>query len=236
VLTYHDVTDDPTNPTDQVSPTMLRSQLAFLGTRGVRFVSLGELTDRVLAHEDVDGLVAVTFDDALVGVYRHGVDVLAGLGIPATVFVVSRRLGTESPAWYPGSDRTMTEQELRAVADAGIGLGSHTRTHPELPALEPRELADELAGSRADLESWSGAPVDLLAYPSGHFDAAVCAATRAAGYRAAFTFRPGRVSPGLDAFRLPRLPMGSTWSRSHLAYALGRPASSYPPHQLDEVR
>ena len=48
-------------------------------------------------------------------------------------------------------------------------------------------------------------PVNWFCYPSGHYDAAVLAAVRAAGYRGSTTVIPGWASPGEDPYRLPRL-------------------------------
>jgi hypothetical protein len=70
VLTYHDVTDDPENTTEQVSPIVLRTQLAAAMRWGVQFVPLPELSERFLRGDSVDRLGAITFDDALVGVHR----------------------------------------------------------------------------------------------------------------------------------------------------------------------
>lgn len=235
VLTYHDVTDDPANPTEQVSPQALRTQLSTAVRLGIRFVPLPELMDRVLRGETVDGLGAVTFDDALVGVHRHAVEILHDLDLPATVFVVSDRIGVAAPDWYPGSDRVMTADELREVADAGLDIESHTRTHADLPAIEGSELDRELAGARSALGELLGRDVEYLAYPFGHYDAHVCAAVRDSGYRAAFTFRNGRLTPGLDPYRLPRLPMWTDGSTLRLAYNLARPPGSFPETQLASV-
>ena len=235
VLTYHDVTDDPTNPTEQVSPAALRAQLSTAVRLGVRFVSLPTLADLLLQGEPVDRLGAITFDDALVGVHRHALEVLRDLDVPATVFVVSDRLGTEEPAWYPGSDRVMTVDELREVAAAGVDVQSHTRTHADLPSVRGAALDEELAGSRAGLSDLLGRDVEYLAYPFGHYDSDVRAAVRRAGYRAAFTFRNGRITPGLDPYRLPRLPMWTDARRFRLAYNLARPTWSFPENQVDSV-
>jgi peptidoglycan/xylan/chitin deacetylase (PgdA/CDA1 family) len=235
VLTYHDVTDDPSNPTEQVTPAALRAQLRAALNWGVRFVPLPDLCERVLRGEPVDGLAAITFDDALVGVYRSAVAVLSDLDLPATVFVVSDRLGTEAPIWYPGSDRVMAVEELREVAAAGLDVQSHTRTHPDLPSLTGADLDRELAGSRAALRDLLGRDIEYLAYPFGHFDDHVRRAAREAGYRAAFTFRNGRVAPGLDPYRLPRVPMWTDARRFRLAYNLARPTWSFPENQVDSV-
>jgi peptidoglycan/xylan/chitin deacetylase (PgdA/CDA1 family) len=235
VLTYHDVTDDPTNPTEQVTPAALRAQLKAALHWGVQFVPLPDLCERSRRGEPVDGLGAITFDDALVGVYRSAVGILAELDLAATVFVVSDRLGTEEPAWYPGSDRVMTVDELREVAAAGVDVQSHTRTHADLPSITDAALEQELAGSRAALGDLLGREVGYLAYPFGHYDARVRAAAREAGYRAAFTFRNGRVVPGLDPYLLPRVPMRTDAGRFRLAYSLARPTWSFPENQVDSV-
>jgi peptidoglycan/xylan/chitin deacetylase (PgdA/CDA1 family) len=235
VLTYHDVTDGSRNTAESVSAAALRTQLAEAARLGMRFVPLPELGERLLAGDSVDGLGAITFDDALIGVHRNAVGVLSDLGLSATVFVVSDRLGVSAPAWYPGSERVMTVDELREVARAGIDVQSHTCTHADLPMLAGPALDRELGDSRAALSDLLGSDVDYLAYPFGHYDARVCAAARRAGYRAAFTFRNGRITPGLDAYRLPRLPMWADARRLRLAYSLARPPWSFPEHQLGAV-
>jgi peptidoglycan/xylan/chitin deacetylase (PgdA/CDA1 family) len=235
VLTYHDVTDDPANPTEQVSPSALRAQLSTAVRLGVRFVSLPTLADLLLRGEPVDRLGAITFDDALAGVHRHAVEILRDLDLPATVFVVSDRIGVAEPDWYPGSDRVMSAEELREVADAGLDIQSHTRTHADLPTLEDNELDRELAEARVVLGNLLGRDVVYLAYPFGHYDAHVRAAVHRAGYRAAFTFRNGRITPGLDPYRLPRLPMWTDGNALRLAYNLARPSQSFPETQLAAV-
>jgi peptidoglycan/xylan/chitin deacetylase (PgdA/CDA1 family) len=235
VLTYHDVTDDPAYTSDQVSPAALRAQLAAAVRWGMQFVPLPELAQRFLRGDSVDRLSAIAFDDALVGVHRNAVGVLAELGLPATVFVVSDRLGVAAPDWYESSDRVMTVDELREVADAGLDIQSHTCTHADLPTLDDPDLDRELGESRAALSDLLGRDVRYLAYPFGHFDQHVCAAARQTGYRAAFTFRNGRITRGLDPYRLPRLPMWTDAGRLRLAYNLARPPWSFPPHQRATV-
>ena len=69
VLCYHDVGVDPENATDYyVTPDLFRSHLEWIRQWGFTFVPLTEIVDRLLAGRDLDGLVAVTFDDALTGV------------------------------------------------------------------------------------------------------------------------------------------------------------------------
>ncbi|HEX2063500.1 MAG TPA: polysaccharide deacetylase family protein, partial [Acidimicrobiales bacterium] len=235
VLAYHDVGDDSANKTDYyVSPRQLRAQLTAARAWGLRFVDLAELTEAVASGEDLDGMAAVVFDDSLAGVHHHALPVLLDLGVPATVFAVSDALGT-SPPWWPGAARVMTRAELEEMAALGFRVASHTRTHPSLPPLGARRQADELAGSRAALEDVTGGPVELFAYPYGHYDPGVRAAVADAGYRAGYSFLNGRITAGMDRFRLPRLNMWPGQGPARLAYHVARPPASWPCPEPDTV-
>jgi peptidoglycan/xylan/chitin deacetylase (PgdA/CDA1 family) len=232
VFAYHDVGPEASKADFFVTDQMLREQLSAARDWGLEFVDLATLVDALLTGERVDGLTAVTFDDALLGVREHALPVLAELGITATVFVVADALGRD-PSWYPESERVLTADELRDVVAAGHRIGSHTLTHASLPAIDDAVLRSELAGSREKLSDLTSVDVDLLAYPHGHHDPRVRNVAAQAGYRAGFTFFNGRVTDGLDPFKLPRLTMSATHTRSRLAYHLARPSWSWPDHQVD---
>ena len=235
VLGYHDVVAGPEAPLElDVTVDQLRRQLLVLRRLGFTVVPLADLAARHRAGEPLDGLAAVTFDDALAGVARHALPVLADLEVPATLFAVTTGWGTRPP-WWPGAGPTMTREELLACRDAGLAVGAHTRTHPSLPTLDADALRREVAGSRADLEDLLGTEVDQLAYPFGHHDPAVREQAAAAGYRAAYSFLNGRVGATDDAFRLPRMTMGRHHDRWRWRYHLARPSATWPDHQLDRV-
>jgi peptidoglycan/xylan/chitin deacetylase (PgdA/CDA1 family) len=236
VLAYHDIGDDPENRTRYyVSPGRLREQLLTLAGFGLRYVPLAELLGRLEAGIPADGLASVVFDDGLVGVHHHALPVLAELGLPATVFVVADRLGTDPP-WWSGAARTMTAREVAEVAEAGMAIESHTLSHPSLPSLGARALTEELRASKARLEELVQEEVSVIAYPFGHFDDRVCKTAAETGYRAGFSFLNGRVTLGQDPFRYPRLNMWSGQRRWRLAYHVARPPESWPPTQVKQVR
>jgi len=223
VLCYHDIGNDAANTTDYyLSPDRFRAQLEGIRTWGFTFVPFAEIVDRLLAGRDLDGLVAVTFDDGLVGVRDAAAPILAALGIPATIFVVTDVLGIDPPFW-PGAARTLTANELQALTEGGlIRLGSHTCTHASLPEVASDVRTRELHDSRDALTALCGAPTDLLAYPSGHHDAQTEGAAAAAGYRAACTFSFGRVTPTTDPYAIPRFCMHAGQTPLSLARLLAR--------------
>jgi peptidoglycan/xylan/chitin deacetylase (PgdA/CDA1 family) len=99
-------------------------------------------------------------------------------------------------AWTTEMDRAFADQllmswdHLRALRAAGMDVQSHTRTHQPLRALPPATLADELEGSRADLQRELSEPARAVAYPVGNpLDSAspIRTALKKAGYEIGFT-------------------------------------------------
>ncbi len=105
----------------------------------------------------------------------------------------------------------LSAAELRSMRDAGMLIGAHTRTHPHLGTLDPLHHADEVAGSRHDLEDILGAPVLDFAYPNpggiGTGDGPPRASVAAAGFARAVTSRASRLDRGSDSLLLPRIGM-----------------------------
>ncbi|MDQ6946269.1 MAG: polysaccharide deacetylase family protein [Actinomycetota bacterium] len=235
VLAYHDITDYPESFTSYaVSTGRFRQHIELARRWGYTFVDLATIVDRAERPGDLDGLAAVVFDDCLAGVYRNALPVLVELGVPATLFAVTRALGTV-PGWWPGSSRVMTNSELLEMSDVGCRLGSHTRSHLSLPSVGDGSLGDEVSGSRQDLEDRIQERVDLFAYPFGHHDPRVRDAVAKSGYRAAFSFLNGRVSTGLDPLRLPRINMHEGLATIRFAHHLARSAQRWPDTQLESV-
>ena len=157
-------------------------------------------------------LLHITFDDAFRSVW-NAVPVLDRLAVPATVFACTdyadggrtfavAELAVEASA-HPEELATMDWEELRALAERGVEIGSHTLTHPHLPSLSDGELLRELRESRELIEAELNRPCRYLAYPYGEHDERVRAATRAAGYEAAFALRSG--ADTRDLYALPRV-------------------------------
>lgn len=137
---------------------------------------------------------------ALVTLQRH-VKNTAELDVAGFVRDVARAADVE---WTPAVERAladrliMTWDEIRALAAAGMDVESHSRHHRVLQTLAADQLADELAGSRADLERELARPVRAIAYPVGRSIAAAPAirhAVAAAGYRIGFTNASGINTP-----------------------------------------
>jgi peptidoglycan/xylan/chitin deacetylase (PgdA/CDA1 family) len=190
-----------------VPPSAFERQLTALLGAGYRPASAGDV---------VPGrgrLLHVTFDDAFTSVAAV-LPVLRRLGVPATIFTCSsyaedgrplavRELAAAAASW-PEELRTMTWDDLRAVAGDGVEIGGHTVSHAHLRASTDAELERELRECRERIEHELGAACPFFAYPYGEQDARVRRAAAAAGYRAAFGLQP-HGSTWSDPYRLPRV-------------------------------
>jgi peptidoglycan/xylan/chitin deacetylase (PgdA/CDA1 family) len=83
--------------------------------------------------------------------------------------------------------RTLTWPMLSEMRRNGMIVGSHTRSHVRLPMESPETIAEELEGSKHELEQQLGEPIDHFAYPDGQFTGPVVEAVARAGYRFAYT-------------------------------------------------
>lgn len=209
-LAYHGVAEVPLGRDPDalfVAPEDLRRQIARLREWGYRLVSFGDLAGEV-AGRGGSGSAALTFDDGLVDNLETLVPLLAEVGAPATVFVVSGWLGGAHPAatWT----RIVTAEELRALRAAGVEIGAHSVTHADLSALSYEQAREDLADSRRQLEAVLEEPVEVAAYPFGRATGETARACRDAGFRAACV-ATGR-GDWSDPHLLPRQDMenGST--------------------------
>jgi len=113
------------------------------------------------------------------------------------------------PREAPPEYEPLRWDEVREMAAAGIEFGAHTRTHPVLSRVPGAdELADEIAGSKRQIERQLGRPVEHFCYPNGSiedFGADAVEAVRSAGFRTAVTTGKGLNYPGADRFQLVRV-------------------------------
>lgn len=108
----------------------------------------------------------------------------------------------------------MSWQQVRALADAGHEIGSHSMSHAILPQLDEAAIEREVVDSRAAIEAAIDRPITSFCYPNGDCDDRVVRAVEQAGYGCAVTTRWGINERGTDRFRLLRCDMNPFYSTS----------------------
>jgi peptidoglycan/xylan/chitin deacetylase (PgdA/CDA1 family) len=208
VLTYHSL--DESGSVLSTSPCLFAEQMQVLAESGVRIVPLMDLPGLMAAAPTDAPVVALTFDDGFRSVVEHALPVLVDHGFPATVFVVGGYCGRTN-AWpsqpaHVARHPLLGWADLRALAQAGVSTGCHTRTHPDLRRLTAAELSEEVAGAKAQIEDGLGAPVETFAYPYGMYDRRV-RALAADHFSLACATTLGFVASVSDRYAIKRLDM-----------------------------
>jgi len=198
-----------------VHPRSFRRQMTWLHRLGYRGLSMRDVLPYVRGERQ-GKVVGITFDDGFRNVFDHALPVLVDLGFTATNYVVAGQLGGHN-VW----DRDqgvppaplMTADEVRAWADAGQEVGSHTLDHPFLARLSTAQAHRQIRDSRSHLMQLLGSDVSAFCYPYGDLSQQVCDLVREAGYTNATTTRRGLARRDDDVLLLPRVPV---WRSTHL--------------------
>ena len=82
---------------------------------------------------------------------------------------------------------SLSWEMLARIRQAGITVGSHTRTHVLMTNESRQKVMDEAVGSREILEKRLGTSVQHFVYPDGAFNTSSVSAVAAAGYRFGYT-------------------------------------------------
>ncbi|SFT34260.1 Glycosyltransferase, GT2 family [Geodermatophilus amargosae] len=230
VLAYHAVekVDDPVVGEWCVTPEQLEQHVEALTAAGFTFVGLRDVLDRSRGRAPLPPRsVLLTFDDAYTSLLDGALPVTAPRGIPAVVFVVSGQLGGTN-RW--DAERGAVElplldvDQLRRLVEEGWSLGVHSATHAHLTQQDAAGLDRELVQSLADLRA-TGLPIEpVLAYPFGEHDVRVRAATRRAGYTAAFALEgPRHPRTRRGRYAWPRIEVRRSTSPQALVATVLRP-------------
>lgn len=174
ILTYHSI--DPTGSPISVDEETFRRHVRWLASGAVRVTTIDEL----LTIPESESAVAITFDDAFSNFRTLAAPLLLDHGLPVTLFVVSDQVG-QTNAWCGVPDRRVPTlplldwDALGNLADAGVLLGAHGRTHRDLTTLSGADLQSDVVDCIEHLVSRTGRTPTAFAYPFGSFDDATAA-------------------------------------------------------------
>lgn len=159
-----------------VAPQVFVAQLDWLRQNGFRSVRLDDAT------QDAGKPVVISFDDGDVSNVRVALPLLRERGMVAEFFITSDFIG------QPGM---LTAGEVRELAQAGMGVQSHGRSHRFLEDLDAESMYAELHDSKQRLEAASGTPVTGIAFPGGRGGARERDTALGLGYRHVLGSAPG---------------------------------------------
>jgi peptidoglycan/xylan/chitin deacetylase (PgdA/CDA1 family) len=227
VLMYHVIAPPPPGapfPGLYVSADEFTAQMQALKAAGWHAVTLDQLRAYWShgAKLPPGKPIVLTFDNGYHSQFVNALPVLQRLGWPADENIQLSGL--------PPSQGGLTDAQVRGMVKAGWELDTQGISHADLIALDASQLHFQVATSRHIIRRRYGVAVNWFCYPSGHYDATVIDAVRAAGYVGSTTVVPGWAGPSSDPYRLPRLRvLGGTSPSSLLAQIAGARGASSPP-------
>jgi peptidoglycan/xylan/chitin deacetylase (PgdA/CDA1 family) len=215
ILMYHVIAAPPPGapfPGLYVEPAEFAEQMQALKHAGWHAVTL----DQVEAYWrrgvplGAGKPIVISFDNGYNSQYTQALPVLRRLG-----WVADENLQLSG---LPPSQGGLGSAQISGLLGAGWELDTQGISHADLITLDPEQLHYQVAVARQTLQQRYHVPVNWFCYPSGHYDPAVEAAVKAAGFIGSTTVVPGWAHPGDDPYRLHRLRvLGGTSGQALLA-------------------
>ncbi|MEO6857536.1 MAG: polysaccharide deacetylase family protein [Solirubrobacteraceae bacterium] len=230
ILMYHVIAPPPAGapfPGLYVPPSEFAAQMAALKAAGWHPIT----QDQLLAYWHHGARlpagkpIVITFDNGYRSQFTAALPVLRRMGWVANENIQLSGL--------PLSQGGLTDAQIRGMVRAGWELDTQGISHADLIALDSAGLHYQVDTARQIIRRRFGVPVNWFCYPSGHYNASVIAAVRAAGFVGSTTVVPGWAGPATDSYRLPRLRVlggtspGSLLTQIATYRSAGSPPSSY---------
>jgi peptidoglycan/xylan/chitin deacetylase (PgdA/CDA1 family) len=227
ILMYHVIAPAPTGapfPGLYVTPEEFAAQMQALKRAGWTAVTLDEVAAywRKGISLPRGKPIVVSFDNGYQSQYTRALPILRKLGWVGDENIQLTGL--------PPSQGGLGDDEIRGLVAAGWELDTQGISHADLITLDAQQLHEQVAASRVTIERRFHVPVNWFCYPSGHYDATVVAAVKAAGYAGSTTVEPGWARPEEDPYRLHRLRvLGGTSPQALLSLIAGTRESPPAP-------
>jgi peptidoglycan/xylan/chitin deacetylase (PgdA/CDA1 family) len=214
ILTYHRIGSPPAGVPDPFlydTPADLDQHLRIAKARGLKLAPFGEAAT---SEHFTPNTLTITFDDGFTSVLQHGLPVLQAHQARAIQFVVAGLVGKKNQ--WDAHKRDSIEPlmdwfQLREWLAAGMEIGSHSLTHPNLKKLKAAEAREEITASKKLLEDKLGVPIHHFCYPHGGWTPVVRDLVIDAGYKSACAVRLGVAESRSDLWTLPRIAPLTSW-------------------------
>lgn len=220
------------------TPDAFRKDMEQIRQAGYQALSFATVLDGVAGRVELpDKAVAITFDDGIACAYENAFPILQEFGYPASVFVVSSRVGGYNDfgeRFGLPRRRMLTSNEVRELAESGVDIGSHTVNHLWLGKTDKAVVFQELLESKKALEDMLGREVPHFAYPFGSWSVPARDAVIEAGYKGACSTLSGRNRKNTDPYLLRRSEIKGSDAPWQFGLKLNFATNDMPP--VSDVR
>lgn len=204
ILLYHDFVERIPRNEMMVSVPVFRAQLQALKDANIPVIPMSDVLAWKKGEKNIpEEAVVITLDDGWLGVHEFAFPILKEFGYPFTIYLYKKYVNS--------GGRSMTLEQIDEMLKYGAELGSHTISHQPLDAKKGKTeeqyqqwLNEEIVESKKWLEETFNVPCRTLAYPYGNKTEAIVEMAMKAGYDAAVTVNPQKVTWDTPNGKLPR--------------------------------
>ncbi|MCI1944905.1 polysaccharide deacetylase family protein [Clostridium luticellarii] len=197
VLYYHSIGYEKGNEL-RIPKEKFREQIKYLKENGYTALTMDEFYEFLIYNKPIpDKSVLITFDDGYSDNYENAFPILKEFGLKATIFMITSSIDNEK--------NFLTSSQLKEMENYGIEVESHTVNHDKLDELSYSEQLTTLKNSKDSLEKLLDKKVDYIAYPYGRWNQDTLKASKAAGYKLAFTAAAGWANKDEGLYTLDRV-------------------------------
>ncbi len=191
VLSYHHFSLDRMDKLT-VTKSTFEEQMKFLKDNGYRVITLDQLFDFLEFKGQIpEKSVVINIDDGWRSTYDIAFPILKKYGYPATLFVYTDLI--------VGSEKTLTWDLIQEMANNGLDIQCHTKTHRNLNKMNQKEsfkeyfeaVEKELSACKTMIKKKLNSDVKYLAYPYGDTNSLVNELLKKQDYQGAFTIKRG---------------------------------------------
>jgi peptidoglycan/xylan/chitin deacetylase (PgdA/CDA1 family) len=219
ILMYHGTPNNHPSSEYSIRAQRFKAHLRYLKNHGWHTDLFRELHNASALPEKT---VILTFDDGYADNYEGAFLPLTEHNLKATWFIATDCIGKYSHWMGSPSPQTqmLTVEQLLQMEKAGMEIGSHTCSHPDLTMLSYQQQLDEMTKSKQILESIIHGKISSFAYPYGRYNTDSIEAAKDADYQLACTVRPGWFGSEMNPLLVRRITIFANDSVSTLARKL----------------
>lgn len=207
VLMYHSISDK--EAFFVVKESEFEKQMKYLMETGREVVSLSEIIRRKKNGENIENLIAITFDDGYLDNYTNAFPILRKYNFKSTIFSITGLIGGERKVLNE-SFSMLSLENMREMEKTGlVEFMPHTHNHQNLNELDEKSQKIEISSSRDFLERELGGKRNVFAYPKGRFTVESIKYLGEMGFVGAVSVVPGDLFGKLDDFIIPRQSVDS---------------------------